>query len=138
MIMLRKLIISIILLVTTLPSISQTVTSDSLICLPKRYLVQAIQDIEAGDLATKQLILEQKIQKTLRDKLSIKDSVIATGSDIIWSLETEIRLLNETVSTKDEQIELQKKLAKKYKRQRNGILAGAGSAIILFIVLILK
>ena len=69
---------------------------------------------------------------------SIKDSVIATGSDIIWSLETEIRLLNETVSTKDEQIELQKKLAKKYKRQRNGILAGAGSAIILFIVLILK
>lgn len=138
MIMLRKLIISIILLVTTLPSISQTVTSDSLICLPKRYLVQAIQDIEAGDLATKQLILEQKIQKTLRDQLSIKDSVIATGSDIIWSLETEIRLLNETVSTKDEQIELQKKLAKKYKRQRNGILAGAGSAIILFIVLILK
>jgi len=136
--MLRKLIISIILLVTTLPSISQTVTSDSLICLPKRYLVQAIQDIEAGDLATKQLILEQKIQKTLRDQLSIKDSVIATGSDIIWSLETEIRLLNETVSTKDEQIELQKKLAKKYKRQRNGILAGAGSAIILFIVLILK
>tara|TARA_R100001509_G_scaffold132052_1_gene85450 strand:+ start:445 stop:843 length:399 start_codon:yes stop_codon:yes gene_type:complete len=132
------LIISIILLVTTLPSISQTVTSDSLICLPKRYLVQAIQDIEAGDLATKQLILEQKIQKTLRDQLSIKDSVIATGSDIIWSLETEIRLLNETVSTKDEQIELQKKLAKKYKRQRNGILAGAGSAIILFIVLILK
>lgn len=138
MIMLRKLIISIILLVTTLPSISQTVTSDSLICLPKRYLVQAIQDIEAGDLATKQLILEQKIQKTLRDQLSIKDSVIATGSDIIWSLETEIRLLNQTVSTKDEQIELQKKLAKKYKRQRNGILAGAGSAIILFIVLILK
>jgi hypothetical protein len=136
--MLRKLIISIILLVTTLPSISQTVTSDSLICLPKRYLVQAIQDIEAGDLATKQLILEQKIQKTLRDQLSIKDSVIATGSDIIWSLETEIRLLNQTVSTKDEQIELQKKLAKKYKRQRNGILAGAGSAIILFIVLILK
>jgi len=127
------LIISIILLVTTLP----TVTSDSLICLPKRYLVQAIQDIEAGDLATKQLILEQKIQKTLRDQLSIKDSVIATGSEIIWSLETEIRLLNETVSTKDEQIELQKKLAKKYKRQRNGILAGAGSAIILFIALIL-
>ena len=136
--MLKKLIISIILLVTTLPSISQTVTSDSLICLPKRYLVQAIQDIEAGDLATKQLILEQKIQKTLRDQLSIKDSVIATGSDIIWSLETEIRLLNETVSTKDEQIELQKKLAKKYKRQRNGILAGAGSAIILFLVLILN
>jgi len=135
--MLRKLIISIILLVTTSPSISQTVTSDSLICLPKRYLVQAIQDIEAGDLATKQLILEQKIQKTLRDQLSIKDSVIATGSDIIWSLETEIRLLNETVSTKDDQIELQKKLAKKYKRQRNGILAGAGSAIILFIALIL-
>ena len=138
MIMLRKLIISIILLVTTLPSISQTVTSDSLICLPKRYLVQAIQDIEAGDLATKQLILEQKIQQTLRDQLSLKDSVIATGSEIIWSLETEIRLLNETVSTKDEQIELQKKLAKKYKRQRNGILAGAGSAIILFIVLILN
>ena len=136
--MLRKLIISIILLVTTLPSISQTVTSDSLICLPKRYLVQAIQDIEAGDLATKQLILEQKIQQTLRDQLSLKDSVIATGSEIIWSLETEIRLLNETVSTKDEQIELQKKLAKKYKRQRNGILAGAGSAIILFIVLILN
>jgi hypothetical protein len=138
MIMLRKLIISIILLVTTLPGISQTVTSDSLICLPKRYLVQAIQDIEAGDLATKQLILEQKIQQTLRDQLSLKDSVIATGSEIIWSLETEIRLLNETVSTKDEQIELQKKLAKKYKRQRNGILAGAGSAIILFIVLILN
>ena len=136
--MLRKLIISIILLVTTLPGISQTVTSDSLICLPKRYLVQAIQDIEAGDLATKQLILEQKIQQTLRDQLSLKDSVIATGSEIIWSLETEIRLLNETVSTKDEQIELQKKLAKKYKRQRNGILAGAGSAIILFIVLILN
>ena len=136
--MLRKLIISIILLVTTLPSISQTVTSDSLICLPKRYLVQAIQDIEAGDLATKQLILEQKIQKTLRDQLSLKDSVITTYQEKQWSLETEIRLLNETVSTKDEQIELQKKLAKKYKRQRNGILAGAGSAIILFIVLILK
>ena len=138
MIMLTKLIISIILLVTTLPGISQTVTSDSLICLPKRYLVQAIQDIEAGDLATKQLILEQKIQKTLRDQLSLKDSVITTYQEKQNTFETEIGLLDQTVSTKDEQIELQKKLAKKYKRQRNGILAGAGSAIILFIVLILK
>ena len=138
MIMLKKLIISIILLVTTLPGISQTVTSDSLICLPKRYLVQAIQDIEAGDLATKQLILEQKIQKTLRDQLSLKDSVITTYQEKQNTFETEIGLLDQTVSIKDEQIELQKKLAKKYKRQRNGILAGAGSAIILFIVLILK
>ena len=138
MIMLRKLIISIILLVTTLPGISQTVTSDSLICLPKRYLVQAIQDIEAGDLATKQLILEQKIQKTLRDQLSLKDSVITTYQEKQNTFETEIGLLDQTISTKDEQIELQKKLAKKYKRQRNGILAGAGSAIILFMVLILK
>jgi low affinity Fe/Cu permease len=136
--MLKKLIISIILLVTTLPSISQTVTSDSLICLPKRYLVQAIQDIEAGDLATKQLILEQKIQKTLRDQLSLKDSVITTYQEKQNTFETEIGLLDQTISAKDDQIELQKKLAKKYKRQRNGILAGAGSAIVLFLVLILN
>jgi len=136
--MLKPLIVSIILLVTTLPSISQTVTSDSLICLPKRYLVQAIQDIEAGDLAVKQLILEQKIQKTLRDQLSLKDSVITTYQEKQNTFETEIKLLNETISTKDDQIDLQKKLATKYKRQRNGILAGAGSAIILFMVLILK
>jgi hypothetical protein len=136
--MLRNLIISVILLATTLPGISQIDTNDSLICLPKQYLVQAIQDIESGELAIKQLILEQKIQKTLREQLSLKDSVVTVYQEKQGTFETEIGLLNQTVSTKDEQIELQRQLAKKYKRQRDGILAGAGASIILFMVLILK
>ena len=136
--MLKKLTILIILLVTTLPSISQTVTNDSLICLPKHILVKAIQDIEAGDLATKQLLLEQKIQETLKQQLTVKDSVITTYEEKNKSYELEIGLLNQTVTTKDQQIDLHKKNAKKYRRQRNGILAGAGSAIVLFLVLILK
>ena len=136
--MLRNLIISVILLATTLPGISQTDTNDSLICMPKQYLVRAIQDIEAGELAIKQLILEQKIQKILREQLSLKDSVITVYVEKQETFETEIELLDKIVSTKDKQTELQRQLAKKYKRQRDGILAGAASSIILFMVLILK
>lgn len=41
---------------------SDTVTKDSLICLPKHTLVQAIQDLERGDAcAKKTLILESTI-----------------------------------------------------------------------------
>jgi len=106
--------------------------------MPKQYLVRAIQDIEAGELAIKQLILEQKIQKTLREQLSLKDSVITVYVEKQETFETEIELLDKIVSTKDKQTELQRQLAKKYKRQRDGILAGAASSIILFMVLILK
>ena len=61
----------------TLTSISQTGTNDdSIICVSKWLMQRVIQDLESGDLAKEQLILEREIQSKLQEKLSIKDTII--------------------------------------------------------------
>ena len=53
----------------TLTSISQTDTSDdSIVCVSKWLMQRVIQDLESGDLAKEQLILERDIQDKLREK----------------------------------------------------------------------
>tara|TARA_Y100000310_G_scaffold265467_1_gene276519 strand:+ start:141 stop:560 length:420 start_codon:yes stop_codon:yes gene_type:complete len=122
--MLKKLNILIILLLTTLQIISQTDTNDSIICLPKTVLVKAIQDIESGDLAKEQLILERSIQEHLQQQLEVKDTIINTYIEKETSFSTEINLLNEIIIKKDEQVDLFKKQSRKYLRQRNIAVVG--------------
>ena len=75
--MLKKFNILIITLLVTLTAISQPATkSDSIICVSKWLMQRVIQDLESGDLAKEQLILERDIQDKLKEKLSIKDTII--------------------------------------------------------------
>ena len=63
----------------TLTSISQIDTNnDSIICVSKWLMQRVIRDLESGDLAKEQLILERDIQDKLKEKLAIKDTIISS------------------------------------------------------------
>ena len=118
----------------TLPSISQTVTAnDSLICLPKRTLQQVIKDLESGDLASKELILERRINLHLQVTVSAKDSIISVYKDKEDTYDAEIMLLNRKLDTKDEQLQLYQDRMNQYKTERN-IAIGTGATIIIGIL----
>lgn len=118
----------------TLPSISQTDTvNDSLICLPKRTLQHVIKDLETGDLATKELALERRINIQLQTTVSVKDSIIGIYQEKETMYDQEIMLLKRTIDTKDEQIQLYQDKMNQYKTERN-IAIGTGATIIIGIL----
>ena len=118
----------------TLPSISQTDTAnDSLICLPKRTLQQVIKDLETGDLATKELVLERRINIQLQATVIAKDSIISKYEEKGITYDQEIMLLNGKIDTKDEQIQLYQDRMNQYKTERD-IAIGTGATIIIGIL----
>ena len=77
--MLKKLNILILILSVTLTSISQTDTqNDSIVCVSKWLMHKVIQDLEIGDLAKEQIVIERQIHKTLEKQLAIKDTIISS------------------------------------------------------------
>ncbi len=122
----------------TLTSISQTDTkNDSIICVSKWLMQQVIQDLESGDLAKEQLILERDIQDKLKEKLSIKDTIIHQYQEKEKNLESEILVVAEMMKLKDGQIQVAKDETKHYKRQRNLFGLGSGGIIALIILILI-
>ena len=122
----------------TLTAISQTDTkSDSIICVSKWLMQRVIQDLESGDLAKEQLILERDIQDKLKEKLSIKDTIIQSYVLKEKNFESEMLVISEMMKLKDEQIVVAKDETKHYKKQRNlfGIGSGLFSILIILIAL---
>ena len=122
----------------TLTAISQTDTkSDSIICVSKWLMQRVIQDLESGDLAKEQLILERDIQDKLKEKLSIKDTIIQSYVLKEKNFESEMLVISEMIKLKDDQIVVAKDETKYYKKQRNlfGIGSGLFSILIILIAL---
>ena len=136
--MLKKFNILIITLLVTLTSISQTDTkSDSIICVSKWLMHRVIQDLESGDLAKEQLILERDIQDKLREKLTIKDTIIESYRRKEKNTESEMIVMAEVLRLKDEKIQVAKNETKHYKKQRNLFSLGSGGIIALIILILI-
>lgn len=120
----------------TLTSISQTDTkNDSIICVSKWLMQRVIQDLESGDLAKEQLILERDIQDKLKEKLSIKDTIIQSYALKEKNFESEMLVVTEMMKLKDAQIVVAKDETKHYKKQRN--LFGLGSGVITVLIILI-
>ena len=117
----------------SLPSISQTVTSDSLVCIPPRVAKQIVIDLEHYDLVKVEndtlksnIVDYQTIVEKQNDIIVIKDSLITT-------LDSAAVNLTLKTATKDVIIEEKNTAIGKLKKQRN--IAG-GSAIGLFLIVL--
>ena len=122
----------------TLTSISQTDTkSDSIICVSKWLMQRVIQDLESGDLAKEQLILEREIQSKLQEKLSIKDTIIHQYQNKEKNLHNELSVITEMMKLKDGQIQVAKDETKHFKRQRNLFGLGSGGIIVLILLILI-
>ena len=123
---LKRWMISLSLILATLPSFSQTDTTsiDTIVCLPKSYLVRAIQEIEYGDFAKTELEIVNDNYTIAQRQLALKDSIIYKYERKEAICIADIGNLNQILDHKDDLITIEEKRARKYKRQKNGIIIG--------------
>lgn len=119
-------IIFLSLVLATSPSFSQTDTTsiDTVVCLPKSYLVRAIQDIETGDFAKAELKIVKENYTISQRQLALKDSIIGKYERKEAICIADIGNLNQILDHKDDLILIEEKRARKYKRQKNAIIIG--------------
>jgi hypothetical protein len=98
---------------------------------------RVIQDLESGDLAKEQLILERDIQDKLKEKLSIKDTIISQYQEKESNFHNEMLVITEMMKLKDGQIQVAKDETKHFKRQRNLFGLGGGGIIALIILILI-
>ena len=117
----------------TLTAISQKdILSDSLVCLPTGTMKEIIMDLESGDQARRELALVYSINIDLGNTIALKNSIILNHQKKETTYITDINSYKQIVDAKNVQIELAVKEARKYRRQRNGVLIG-GSALLIAI-----
>jgi len=127
----------VLLVVTISPSISQNVTinGDTIVCIPKTHLLKAIEDIEYGDFCKKELQIITNNYGITTQQLLLKDSIISTYQSKEQTFLQDIENLNQVIQHKEDLRLISEKKAKKYKRQKNGMLIGGGAATIGIIIL---
>ena len=126
-----------LLVVTTLPSISQNVTidGDTIICIPKTHLLKAIQEIELGDFCKEELNVVKNNYHLTQQQLLLKDSIIIQYKSKEQTFLQDIENLNQVIQHTEDLRLIAEKRAKKYKRQKNGMIVGGGLATIGIIIL---
>ena len=123
---------------TTLTAISQKdILSDSLVCLPAGTMKEIILDLESGDLARREIALVYSINIDLSNTIALKNSIILNHQKKETTYITDINSYKLVIDAKNTQIELAKADAKKYRRQRNGVLIGGSALLIAIPTLIL-
>lgn len=122
----------------TLTAISQKdILSDSLVCLPAGTMKEIIMDLESGDLARRELALVYSINIDLNNTIVLKNSIILNHQKKETTYINDINSYKLVIDAKNTQIELAKADAKKYRRQRNGVLIGGSALLIAIPTLIL-
>ena len=122
----------------TLTAISQKdILSDSLVCLPAGTMKEIIMDLESGDLARREIALVYSINIDLNNTIALKNSIILNHQKKETTYITDINSYKLVIDAKNVQIELAKADAKKYRRQRNGVLIGGSALLIAIPTLIL-
>tara|TARA_R110002050_G_scaffold217161_2_gene353190 strand:+ start:1979 stop:2281 length:303 start_codon:yes stop_codon:yes gene_type:complete len=98
---------------------------------------KVIQDLEIGDLAKEQIVIERQIHKTLEKQLAIKDTIISSYKLKESNFQNEMDVITEVMKLKDGQIAVAKDETKHYKKQRNLFGVGGGGIIALIILILL-
>lgn len=128
--------ISLIGILMSLPSISQTDTSDSLVCIPPRVAKQIVTDLEHYDLL--------KVENdTLKSNIVDYQTIIEKQNDIIVVKDSLIMTLDSTAvnltlksATKDAIIDEKNDTIEKITKQRN-IAGGTAIGLILMVLLLI-
>jgi hypothetical protein len=98
---------------------------------------EIILDLESGDLARRELALVYSINIDLSNTIALKNSIILNHQKKETTYITDINSYKLVIDAKNTQIELAKAEAKKYRRQRNGVLIGGSALLIAIPTLIL-
>jgi len=132
-----KLMLLIVLMITSLKSFSQNVTDSTSIQLKRPIAKLVIKDLIIGDGAKNELVLTLDKVDILKQKIVLKDS-------IILNLNYQINNFNNILLSKSDQLllsqELSKKLELDLKKQKlkNKITVGAGVVGIVAAILLVK
>ena len=133
----QRWMLSIILMIVSLNSFSQTVTDSTTIRLKKPIVKLVIKDLIKGDGAKKELILYSDKIKLFQEKIILKDSVIL-------NLNTKVNNFNSILITKSDQLSLSQELSKKLehdlKKQKfkNKLTTGAGILAVIVTAILVK
>lgn len=133
----QRWMLSIILMIMSLNSFSQTVTDSTSIQLKKPIAKLVIKDLITGDGAKKELVLYSDKIKLFQEKLILKDS-------IILNLNGKVTNFNSILLTKSDQLalsqELSKKLEQDLKKQKfkNKLTIGGGVVAVIITALLVK
>ena len=133
----KKLMLLILLTMTSLLGFSQSAIDSTSIQLKKPIARLVIKDLITGDSFKKELNLITTKYSLLENKVVLKDSVIN-------NLNFQINNFNSILSTKGSQLEFTKQLNDKLRleikkqRLKNKVLGGAGLIVIGGVILILK
>jgi len=133
----QRWMLSIILMIMSLNSFSQTVTDSTSIQLKKPIAKLVIKDLITGDGAKKELVLYSDKIKLFQEKLILKDSIILNLNDKVTNF-------NSILLTKSDQLslsqELSKKLEQDLKKQKfkNKLTVGGGVVAVIITALLVK
>ena len=133
----QRWMLSIILMIVSLNSFSQTVTDSTSIQLKKPIAKLVIKDLIKGDGAKKELVLYGDKIKLFKEKIILKDS-------IIFNLNDKVNNFNSILTTKSDQLslsqELSKKLEQDLKKQKfkNKLTTGAGILAVIVTAILVK
>jgi len=133
----QRWMLSIILMIVSLNSFSQTVTDSTLIQLKKPIAKLVIKDLITGDGAKKELVLYSDKIKLFQQKIILKDSIILNLNDKVTNF-------NSILLTKSDQLalsqELSKKLEQDLKKQKfkNKLTVGGGVVAVIVTALLVK
>tara|TARA_B110000285_G_scaffold163057_1_gene182096 strand:+ start:139 stop:543 length:405 start_codon:yes stop_codon:yes gene_type:complete len=133
----KKLMLLILLMMTSLLGFSQSVTDSTSIRLKKPIVKLVIKDLILGDGAKKELILTNSKVNLLRRKIVLKDSTIN-------NLNSQITNFNSILLTNNSQFELSQKLNEKLKlslkkqRLKTKLTGGVGIIAVVGVILLLK
>lgn len=116
----------------TLPAISQNDTAiskqDTLIGLPRRYVLKAIKELEACSLNREELGIVRKNYYIMEEQARLQQSVIEKYKSKVETYNTDVEYLNAIIEEKDQLIKIQEKRNRKLKWTKNGLIIG-GTAI---------
>ena len=133
----QRWMLSIILMIVSLNSFSQTVTDSTSIQLKKPIAKLVIKDLIKGDGAKKELILYGDKIKLFQEKIILKDS-------IIFNLNGKVNNFNSILTTKSDQLSLSKELSKKLEQDlkkqkfKNKLTTGAGILAVIVTAILVK
>jgi hypothetical protein len=133
----KKLMLLILLMMTSLLGFSQSVTDSTSIQLKKPIVKLVIKDLILGDGLKKELSLVSTKVFLLENKIVLKDSTIN-------NLNSQITNFNSILLTNNSQFELSQELNKKLKlslkkqRLKTKLTGGVGIVAIVGVILLLK
>lgn len=110
----------------TLPAISQndTASSDTLIALPRKYVLKAIKELEACSLNREELGIVKENYYITEEQLRLQKSIIEKYKSKDETHNIDIANLNLIIDEKDQLIKIQEKRNRKLKWTKNGLLIG--------------